>query len=92
MTRPLEDKVEREEMKISEFSIKKIIGTSALDWEYFAEVSVTTGMLFWKKTERRQIHRKYADYWHFVDNGQYTPGNQVERLARAYEAKASLNA
>lgn len=79
-------------MKITEFVLTKTKGKSALDWEYFADVSVTTGMLWWKKTERRKVCRKYANFWYFVDNGEYTPGIQVERLARAYEAKASLNA
>jgi hypothetical protein len=53
-----------------------------------AEVDVTTGFLFWKKTVRRQILRK-SDWgnFFFTDTGRYCPGTQSEQLARAWEAQ-----
>jgi hypothetical protein len=77
-------------MKLSEFVLTHTNGKSPLDWEYFADVSVTTGALWWKRTERRKIWREYAGSWHFVDTGEFTPGFQAENLARAYAARESL--
>lgn len=74
-------------MKLSNFTLTNTKGRSALDLEYFAEVDVTTGALWWKKTERKQIRREYAGFWHFVDNGEFTPNRQAETLARAWKAK-----
>ena len=74
-------------MTLSEFVLTDKTGSSALDWVFHAEVSVTTGMLWWKKTVRRKIRRKFCDPWFFVDTGNYTPGFQAEALARAYEAQ-----
>lgn len=74
-------------MILSEFVLTHIKGESPLDWEYFADVSVTTGMLWWKKVERRKIHRKYVGYWHFVDTGKITSEFQAEELESAYEAR-----
>ena len=77
-------------MKLSEFVLTHKVGSSPLNWEYFADVSVTEGMLWWKKTTRRKIHREYAGFWHFVDNGQLTPGHQVEALEYSYKALETL--
>lgn len=77
-------------MKISEFVLTKVIGKTPLDLEYFASVSVTTGVLWWKKVERRHVHKKYAGNWVFVDTGEWTPGYQVEALERAYKAQEKL--
>lgn len=52
-----------------------------------AEVDVTTGIFWWKKTVRREVRRVFADYWHFTHNGQYTPSFLVENLARAWQAQ-----
>lgn len=79
-------------MKLSEFVLTHTKGKNPTDWEYFADVSVTTGVLWWKKTERRKIRRAFAGAWHFVDTGKFTPGCQAEDLARAYAARESLRA
>lgn len=52
-----------------------------------AAVTVTTGMLWWKKTERREIAKKFGGYWFFTDTGEFTPGFRAETLARAWEAQ-----
>ena len=77
-------------MKLSEFVLTHTKGNNPTNWEYFADVYVTTGALWWKKTERCKIRRKYAGSWHFVDTGKFTPGFQAEDLARAYAARESL--
>ena len=79
-------------MILSEFVLTHTKGSSPLNLEYFADVSVNTGVFWWKRIERRKIHRKYADYWHFIDTGKSTPGTQAEDLSRAYEARATLAA
>lgn len=73
-------------MKLSEFVLTRIEGKNPLDLEYFADVSVTTGMLWWKKTERRKIYREYVGFWYFVDTGEFLPQCQAEALERAYKA------
>ena len=35
----------------------------------------------------KEIRQEYIGHWHFVDNGKFTPGFEVENLARAWEAK-----
>lgn len=77
-------------MKLSEFVLTHTKGKTSLDLEYFADVSVTTGMLWWKKVERRKIHRKFIGLWRFVDTGKYTPLFQAEELENAYEATKTL--
>lgn len=78
-------------MQLSNFVLTKTKGRNALDLEYFAEVDVTvvTGILWWKKThtEIREIRREFGGFWHFTDNGQFTPCGQAECLARAWSAK-----
>lgn len=74
-------------MKLSNFVLTRKKGKNALDWEFFADVDVTTGLLWWKKTERKEIRRKYAGHWHFVESGEFTPGVQAETLAQAWEAQ-----
>ncbi len=78
-------------MKLTEFVLTKTIGSNAIDWEYFADVSVTTGWLV-KKTVRRQIHRTFTGSWHFTDTGGFTPDCQAEALERAYRAREAFRA
>jgi hypothetical protein len=77
-------------MKLSEFVLTHTKGKNALDLEYFADVAVTTGALWWKKCERRKIHREFAGSWHFVDTGTFTPCFQAEDLERSYKAREAL--
>lgn len=74
-------------MKLSNFKLVKTKGKNSLDYEFFAEVDVTTGFLCWKKTERKIIRREYAGFWHFTDTGKHCPGFQAENLARAWKAQ-----
>ena len=74
-------------MKFSNFKLEARTGARYSDYVFFASVDVTTGFLFWKKTERKNISRKIGDYWFFVENGKFTPGFQVEELARSWTAK-----
>jgi hypothetical protein len=76
-------------MKLSEFVLTHTKGGGLLSKEYFAEVSVTTGFLWWKRTERRKIYRE-GGYWSFMDSGEFTPKFQAEALERAYRARESL--
>lgn len=51
-------------MIISNFEITHTIGDSSIDKEYSGKFSVTTGMLWWKKTQIREIYRHNL-YWFF---------------------------
>ena len=77
-------------MRLSEFVLTRTLGDGPLNWQYVAEVSVTTGWLWWRTTTRRTILRRLADYWHFVDTGQFCPGFQAEELERSYKAQEAL--
>ena len=82
-------------MILSEFVLTHTKGENPINWVYFADVSVKTeaGALWWKKTQwdRRKITRRYAGFWHFVDNGQMCPGDQAEALERSYKAREALS-
>ena len=58
-------------MRFSDYTFIKAIINDDLEYEYFAEVDVTTGILWWKKTKRRMVHSFPGRKWHFVDNGEY---------------------
>ncbi len=76
-----------QEMKLSNFKVIWQHGRNELDWFTRAEVDVTTGKLWWKKTVTRVIAKKYASSWYFADNGEFTPGQQAEALTRAWNAQ-----
>jgi len=67
-------------MKLSNFSLDRRTGDSFSNYIFYASVDVTTGFLFWKKTERKEICRKYGETWFFVDTGKYTPSFQVKLI------------
>ena len=73
-------------MKISNFRAYTKSGLGSREREH-ATVDVTTGVLWWKKTEPRGVCRELGGYWFFVDSGQFTPRFDVESLARAYHAQ-----
>lgn len=79
-------------MKLSDFKLIKSVGKNALDLEYFAEVTVTSGALWWKKAIKAKIHKTYGGSWHFLDSGKFTPEYQAEELYRSYLAKQKFNA
>lgn len=79
-------------MKLDNFELTRTKGQDARDLEFFAVVDVTTGVLWWKKITRKEIWREYGGFWHFVETGEFTPGLQVEELARAWKAKTGQQA
>ena len=52
-----------------------------------ATVDVTTGILWFKKTRTEKISLGHGEYWFFVETGEFTPGHDVEKLCRSYNAK-----
>ena len=79
-------------MKLSNFKLVETRGKSPLDWAYYAEVDVTTGFLFWKKTNKAvTIFREYVGYYRFLKGGKHTPGHQAEDLAAAWKAQTGQN-
>ena len=77
-------------MKISNFRMIEVCGNSPLTWRFRASVDVTTGRFF-KRTKSRKIYRRYALDWYFVDSGEFTPGLQVGRLVRSFEARSGCS-
>lgn len=77
-------------MIVSDFQFEKAIGNTLHNKKFVATVEVTTGVLFWKKTVRRKVMREYCGVWFFVDNGEFTPGFQVEKLARSWSANTGI--
>lgn len=78
-------------MKLTNFKLLEVTGKSILDYKYYASVEVETGMLLWRKNTTRYISKSYVGYWYFNDDGEFTPGNFVERLERAYKAQYKIN-
>ena len=77
-------------MKLTNFRCYERSGTSALNYRFHAKVDVTTGVLWWKKTQECEIQRRFADFWFFVADGTYTPGFQAERLEKAANARLEM--
>lgn len=74
-------------MTIQKFKLLETRGDSIRDRVYVARAEVVTGIFWWKKVEIRALHRNFAGYWFFADPGEFTPGHQVQRLARAWTAQ-----
>ena len=73
-------------MKLFNFKITEKKG-NPLKETIYAEVDIETGILWWKKKERKRIFKKPLSlFWRFEDTGRYTPRSQAENLATAYEA------
>lgn len=73
-------------MKITHFTLLKIVGKGPLDWIAIAQIKVETGILWWRKTAIKEITCPYGRYWRFSDTGHYTPGQAVESMVRSLEA------
>ena len=73
-------------MKISNFKLKEVIGTSYANYKFRATIDIVTG-IFRKKTVTREIYKNYAGAWFFLDTGEYTPTMDVYKLEQSYEAK-----
>lgn len=78
-------------MQVSNFRDYEIVGKSFLNRRYKAKVDITTGILWWKKTESREIFRDLSDFWRFAESGQYVPGLRTEALEAAYCAKHNID-
>jgi hypothetical protein len=62
-----------------------------------AQVDVTTGFWFWKKTETKVVSthaviggKAYNLCWIWTDTGKFTPGREVEELYTAYQATQAV--
>ena len=78
-------------MKISNFRRTHIVRKGTRNQVEYALVDIsTTGFLFFKKPTVKKdvpIARPIASFWAFVDTGEFTPGTQVETLARSFDLK-----
>lgn len=75
-------------MKIKKFVYTKIGGGK--DYS-FAEITVESGVLFWKKTETKTIFKpKFSSYWRYLDNGKFTEGFDVEDIEASALARRRL--
>ena len=76
-------------MVISNFKLVDVIGTNAITWKFKAVVDVTKRVGFFRKkaTEKREVFRSYVGSWYFIDNGEVTPGYEVEKLERSLVAR-----
>lgn len=77
-------------MKLSDYQRVDRIDIGGCQYLTVAEVTVTTGAWFWRKSVRRKIARKTIGAWHFVDSGELTPGSQAEALDRACESQGII--
>lgn len=57
-------------MRYSNYRNPVVTGTNLLNKKLTAEVDVTTGFLFWKKTETRRIGREALQFYVFLDTGE----------------------
>ena len=79
-------------MRISDF---EMIGRTEGKFDErfeFATVVVTTGYLWWKKSELRTVARQLGETWFFIDSGELTPVFQVEKLWSDYLEKERAKA
>lgn len=73
-------------MKISNFELVNTTG-EGINRVFFALVDVQTGYLWWKKTKRVGVCRNFANYWFFIETGEWCPRHAVQKLARSWTAK-----
>ena len=73
-------------MKISNFVLLEVTGTSVINYRYKASIDVTMG-LFKKKIKTRKIGRSYLGPWFFFDSGEFVPRAKIDPLERLFTAK-----
>lgn len=62
----------------------------------YAEVDVTEGSWFWKKTRTEIVFNNEVvndtvyGYWKWISTGNYTPGREVERMYEKHKAEQIL--
>lgn len=79
-------------MKITNFRNYVTPGREKAFVEVFATatVDVTTGVLWWEKTETKDVARRVGGGWYFADTGRVAPKYLVEGLENAYLAEVEL--
>ena len=60
-------------MRLSNYRNPVVTGTKLSDKKITADVDVTTGMLWWKKTATRRIGREPSQFYVFLDDGTRAP-------------------
>ena len=78
-------------MKLSNFKLIRTEKVCNVDFKFFGEVDVTTGILWFKKTETKNIYRAIADMWYFSDTGLICPFFQIYQLVRVWNAWNTKN-
>lgn len=73
--------------RTGEFSTEPNSPLKALFVTELATVDVTTGFLWTKKTETKEVFREKLTFWRFTETGEHTPGYVVEDLAKVYDAR-----
>jgi len=74
-------------MKLSNFKLIEKKKEGFVTYSYRATVEVETGLLWWKKTETKEIRKgRYDVFWHFIDTGKFTPGFVVKDFERVWNA------
>jgi len=76
-------------MKLSNFKLIEVIGTSPITWKFRATVLCTTKKWFFSKpiSETKDIFKSYTGSWCFVETGEYTPNYDVQKLERIFTSK-----
>jgi hypothetical protein len=59
---------------------------------YFADITVVSGFLWWKKEEVREVCSPRMDYWFFTDTGKWTPEEEMRLLVLSYKARSRVEA
>lgn len=79
-------------MKINKFTINKCkIGRYVVE-DIFATINVTTGYLWWKKTQDLKISSTLGNtVWVFAATNRFTPGQVVENHVSALHLEAQLS-
>ena len=73
-------------MKITNFKNLKSHKTETLKECFSAQVDVMIGILWWKRTATKDIHRKWNGSWFFTADGKYVPGAKINQLERSFLA------
>lgn len=74
-------------MRLSNFRDMVKVG-SPLDWTLLANVDITTGLLWWKKTEQGvRVGRQVCECWRRMDTGERLPLFQSNDLEAAWKLR-----
>lgn len=73
-------------MKVTNFRLKKVIGSGPSTWRLYASVDVQIGVLF-KRVVTVDLFRSYMGPWRLMDGGEIDHSCVVSDLEKAYEAR-----